>query len=206
MQSSFSACAEPVTSQTCVSAMCQQFNTKTSQPDNTGQYEQRQAGCKVAWVLWKCLLCQSSEYNVNDVFTPAPSISLRRHRDSIRVPWFVSERVLMSWTLCLPPKLESLKVQLKLQEFPCRVQSSIFLHVLNPWPPRWCVSYVSTIKLNHTKPKQTDTKSSLKQPKQIEFWWNFYCNFGWMLSQTRPNYNIPNQTKLYQTKPTLNLL
>ena len=92
-------------SQTCVSAMRQQFNTKTSPPDNTGQYEPRQAGCKVAWVLWKCLLCQSSEYNVNDVFTPAPSISLRRHRDSIRVPWFVSERVLMSWNYASHPSL-----------------------------------------------------------------------------------------------------
>ena len=41
--------------------------------------------------------------NVNDVFTPAPSISLRRHRDSIRVPWIVSERVLI--TLSLDPIL-----------------------------------------------------------------------------------------------------
>ena len=152
---------QELTSQTCVSAMRQQFNTKTSPPDNTGQYEPRQARCKVAWVLWKCLLCQSSEYNVNDVFTPAPSISLRRHRDSIRVPWFVSERVLMSWTLCLPPKLESLKVQLKLQEFPCRVQSSIFLHVLNPWPPRLvCQLCVNNLTPRHPRPSTRDNMSN----------------------------------------------
>ena len=40
--------------------------------------------------------CCSQVINLNDVFTPAPSISLRHHRDSFRVPWFISERDLMS--------------------------------------------------------------------------------------------------------------
>ena len=43
--------------------------------------------------------------NVNDVFTPMPSISLPCHRDSIQVPWFVSERVLMSWNYAFHPSL-----------------------------------------------------------------------------------------------------
>ena len=101
---------------------------------------------------WDSFFSVINCHDFNDVFIPAPSISLRRHRDSIRVPWFVSERVLMSWTLCLPPKLESLKVQLKLQEFPCRVQSSIFLHVLNPWPPRLvCQLCVNNLTPRHPR-------------------------------------------------------
>ena len=37
------------------------------------------------------------------------------------------------------------------------------------------------------KPDQTNSKSSLKQPKQVGLWWNFHRSFRWMLSQTEPN-------------------
>ena len=51
-------------------------------------------------------------------------------------------------------------------------------------------------KPNQTILNQTNTKSSLKLPKQVRSWWNFHRSFRWMLSQTKPNH----------TKPTLNLL
>ena len=34
------------------------------------------------------------------------------------------------------------------------------------------------------KPDQTNSKSSLKHPKQVGSWWNFHRSFRWILSLT----------------------